>query len=76
MTTETQALSSSLAGLFSLKNRVALITGAAGHLGQAMAEGLCEAGATVLLNGRTAEKINALTEKLKEKRLFGCGLSF
>lgn len=46
--------------LFSLQDRVALVTGAAGHLGQSIVAGLCEAGAQVILNGRTAEKLEEL----------------
>jgi len=45
--------------LFDLTDRVVLLTGATGHLGQGMARGLCAAGATVILNGRSPEKLTA-----------------
>jgi gluconate 5-dehydrogenase len=38
--------------LLSLRNKVALITGATGHLGSAMAEALAEAGASVVMSSR------------------------
>jgi NAD(P)-dependent dehydrogenase (short-subunit alcohol dehydrogenase family) len=41
--------------LFSLKNRVALITGATGHLGAALAAALAEAGCRVVVASRRAE---------------------
>jgi NAD(P)-dependent dehydrogenase (short-subunit alcohol dehydrogenase family) len=49
---------------FDLSNRVALVTGAAGHLGSSISQGLAQAGATVLLNGRSKEKLEALHNKL------------
>jgi gluconate 5-dehydrogenase len=44
--------------LFSLKNKIAIVTGGYGHLGKSMAEGLCEAGATVIIAGRSEEKFS------------------
>src|ERR1700759_937632 len=38
--------------LFDLKDRVAFVSGARGHLGQAMARALASAGAHVIVNGR------------------------
>lgn len=45
----------SLARMFSLENRVALVTGGTGVLGSAMAQGLSAAGARVVVLGRRAE---------------------
>lgn len=45
------------AQLFDLTGKVALVTGAYRGLGFAIARGLCEAGATVVLNGRKPEAL-------------------
>src|SRR5687768_14436167 len=45
--------------LFSLRGKVALITGGCGHLGSAMARGLAEAGASVILTSRDESKAKA-----------------
>jgi gluconate 5-dehydrogenase len=55
--------------LFSLKGRVALITGASRGLGFAMAEGLCEAGATVVLNGRDEKSLKSAANSLRMRKL-------
>lgn len=52
---------------FSLKGKVALITGATGYLGQAMALGLARAGAYVLFCGRNEEKLHQLSMTFEEK---------
>jgi 2-deoxy-D-gluconate 3-dehydrogenase len=46
-----------LLDLFSLAGRVALVTGASGDIGAALAEGLAAAGAVVALSGRDAEQL-------------------
>jgi gluconate 5-dehydrogenase len=53
------------ASLFSLAQRVALVTGGSRGLGFAMAEGLAEAGATVVLNGRDPASLEARAAELR-----------
>ena len=50
--------------IFSLSGKSALITGATGYLGTAMALIFAEAGAKVLVNSRTAERSDALVSRL------------
>ncbi|HLY56240.1 MAG TPA: SDR family oxidoreductase [Stellaceae bacterium] len=49
---------------FRLDGRTAFLSGAAGHLGRAMARSLAQAGAHVILNGRTAAKLEAFRDEL------------
>lgn len=49
---------------FRLDGRVAFLTGATGHLGQSMAKALAEAGASVVLNGRNRDALEALAAEL------------
>ncbi len=51
--------------LFSLKGRVALVTGSSQGIGLAIAEGLANAGATVVLNGRDVTKLDAAAGVLR-----------
>lgn len=51
--------------IFSLKGKVALITGATGYLGSAMAFVLAEAGAMVLVNSRSHARSNELVESIR-----------
>ena len=53
--------------LFSLKNRLALVTGSSQGIGLTLARGLCQAGATVILTGRDKAKLEtARTQLLTE----------
>ncbi|QUD90364.1 SDR family NAD(P)-dependent oxidoreductase [Phenylobacterium montanum] len=57
------------AQIFGLSGRTALVTGAAGHLGSAMAVALARAGAHVILNGRSKAKLEAFADELAEEGL-------
>jgi NAD(P)-dependent dehydrogenase (short-subunit alcohol dehydrogenase family) len=50
--------------VFSLSGKTALITGATGYLGSAMAAVLAEAGAHILVNSRSKERCDALVSKI------------
>ena len=55
---------SNLQQLFGLTGRVALITGSSAGIGRALAEGLAGAGATVVLNGRARETVEAAARSI------------
>lgn len=53
------------AALFDLTDRIALITGSSQGIGYTLAKGLAAAGATVVLNARNQEKLEAAAERLR-----------
>jgi gluconate 5-dehydrogenase len=55
--------------MFDLKRRVALVTGASRGLGFGMARGLAQAGATVILNSRDQQALNARVAELASQGL-------
>jgi gluconate 5-dehydrogenase len=55
--------------MFSLKGRVAIVTGSSRGLGWAMAQGLAESGATVVLNGRVKETLAERAKSLTDRGL-------
>jgi 3-oxoacyl-[acyl-carrier protein] reductase len=62
--------------MFSLEGRKALVTGATGGLGGAIAKGLHAQGAAVALSGTRAEKLEALKAELGERAsIVACDLS-
>jgi NAD(P)-dependent dehydrogenase (short-subunit alcohol dehydrogenase family) len=59
----------SVPDLFCLQGKVAIVTGASGYLGEALAKGLAEAGASVVVTSRSlqrAEKSKELLPKAKD----------
>ena len=61
--------------LFSLEGRRALITGSSQGIGFALAKGLAEAGASVILNGRDAGKLAAAAEALGISDTLACDVT-
>ncbi len=53
--------------LFDLSGRTALVTGSSGGLGLAIAGGLADAGAKIVLNGRDGAKLAAAAERLRAR---------
>jgi len=53
--------------MFSIQNKKILITGSTGGIGFVLAEGLAKAGATVIINGRSKEKIDGVVSAFVEK---------
>tara|TARA_A100001011_G_scaffold382138_1_gene451464 strand:+ start:139 stop:900 length:762 start_codon:yes stop_codon:yes gene_type:complete len=52
--------------IFDLSGKVALVTGSSQGIGLALAEGLAEAGARIILNGRNEKKLKDATNHLKQ----------
>jgi gluconate 5-dehydrogenase len=50
--------------LFGLDGRIALVTGSSAGIGCALAKGLAEAGATVVVNGRSPQKVEAVVAQI------------
>lgn len=48
-----------------MENKVAIITGSSAGIGLAIAKTLAQAGASVVINGRTPEKLNAVESEIK-----------
>ena len=60
------SIGQSLEKLFSLENKVVLLTGATGGIGSVLAEGFASAGALVALCDLSIEKMEILAQRIKE----------
>jgi NAD(P)-dependent dehydrogenase (short-subunit alcohol dehydrogenase family) len=61
----------STVGMFDLTGRGIGVTGGGGHLGRAMAFGLAEAGAVVVIGGRRLEPLEQVAQESRERGLPG-----
>ncbi len=61
--------------LFSLENKVAIVTGGRGIYGASISTGLCEMGATVVVASRNVEKCEEFAASLREKGYKAIGMS-
>jgi gluconate 5-dehydrogenase len=64
-----------LSRLFDLRGRVAFVPGGYGGIGEAIAWGLALAGAEVVVAGRSADKAQALAQRLRDAGLLAHGLA-
>jgi len=62
--------------LFTLHGKTALITGSARGIGLAMAQGLADAGAHVIVNSRQRDSVEAVVQQLQAKGLQVSGAAF
>jgi gluconate 5-dehydrogenase len=62
--------------IFSIEGKIALVTGSTGGLGYAFARGLAQHGATVILNGRNSEKLQARLQELEKEGFLAYGYVF
>ena len=62
--------------LFDLSGRLALVTGSSQGIGLALAQGLGEAGARLVLNGRDPQRLEAAVEGLRRRGFEASGAAF
>lgn len=61
--------------LFNLEGKVAIVTGASKGIGEAMARGLAEHGASVVISSRKQEAVEAVAETFKKDGLEATGIA-
>ena len=68
--------SNTVKNIFGVQGKIALVTGSTGGLGFTFARGLAQHGASVILNGRNAEKLEARLRDLETEGLKASGYVF
>ncbi len=61
--------------LFSLKNKIAIVTGGRGMYGASISRGLCEMGATVIIASRSGDKCEEYAKELRAEGYEAYGMS-
>ena len=51
--------------IINLTGKIAIVSGSTAGIGHAIAQGLAEAGASVIVNGRTQERVKQAVDKIK-----------
>jgi NAD(P)-dependent dehydrogenase (short-subunit alcohol dehydrogenase family) len=59
---------------FSLKDKVAIITGSSAGIGKAIAHGMAQAGAHVVVSSRKQDAVDAVVGELREEGLSAFGI--
>ena len=62
--------------MFNIEEKIALVTGSTGALGNTFARGLAQHGATVILNGRNKEKLDLKVQELNDEGFRAFGFAF
>jgi gluconate 5-dehydrogenase len=62
--------------LFDIDGKKVLITGSTSGIGYILAEGLAKAGASIIVNGRNPEKVDAAINSLSKQGCKAAGFAF
>lgn len=75
ITTTSMSTKHRIRSLFDLSGKVAIVTGASKGIGEAMARGLAEFGAKVVVSSRKQDAVDAVAASYREDGLEACGIA-